>query len=264
MKRSQSLCIAVSGPSSCWREILRTHCWLAPAEPVYIRRRLFWRPCFHAAAAAHEGHHPPCTSGRGLVTLAITCGWAEKPLLVPRSPQGQRLYSSLAALRQIAAFIRSIVGGLGRLDPPVRTGPLMRWRQQNVVKHVFGHVEVQLRLMSRHMTSMWLYRPANSLILLLDVSVRWFQRPHISTIFRYLRLIPESSRAADIPDVCLRSSQIKQSNMMQTPWIYILFCRTINRLSSLENMFNPLFAASCQCWLLAPCWKRNISLAVSH
>lgn len=111
MKRSQSLCIAVSGPSSCWREILRTHCWLAPAEPVYIRRRLFWRPCFHAAAAAHEGHHPPCTSGRGLVTLAITCGWAEKPLLVPRSPQGQRLYSGLAALRQIAAFIRSIVGG---------------------------------------------------------------------------------------------------------------------------------------------------------
>lgn len=203
MKRSQSLCIAVSGPSSCWREILRTHCWLAPAEPVYIRRRLSWRPCFHAAAAAHEGHHPPCTSSRGLVTLAITCGWAEKPLLVPRSPQGQRLYSGLAALRQIAAFIRSIVGGLGRLDPPVRTGPLMRWRQQNVVKHVFGHVEVQLRLMSRHMASMWLYRPAAWCFCLL-VS----KAPYLNN-FQIFVFNSGSSRAADIPDVCLRSSQIK-------------------------------------------------------
>lgn len=80
----------------------------------------------------------------------------------------------------------------------------MRWRQQNVVKHVFGHVEVQPRLTSRHMASVWLYRPANSLTSPLDVHLRWFQRPQISTNFRYLCLIPESSRAADIPDVCLR------------------------------------------------------------
>lgn len=116
--------------------VAHVHHWLVPAEPIRVTRRLFCRPCFHGATAAHQGHRPLYTCSRGLVTLTITCGCAEKPLLVPRSPQGQRLYSGLAALRQIAAFIHSIVGGVGTTGPPARTGPLMRWRQQNVVKRV--------------------------------------------------------------------------------------------------------------------------------
>lgn len=148
---SSTLCQAV-GLKRCIHTSLISTCRTRPHQALALLR-----PCFHDVTGTHQGHRPPCTSGRELVTLAITCGWAEKLLLVPRSPRGHRLYSGLAALRQIAVFIRSIVRGVGTTGPPARTGPLMRWRQQNVVKHVFGHVEVQPRLTLRHRVSVTLW-----------------------------------------------------------------------------------------------------------